>query len=273
MKRFDQYMQHFADLDGWFQTPAIAIWDSLLSYQQEQRITGNLLEIGVWKGKSAALAALHCEGEDACVFVDALPLDEAKARISKVVPATTCHYLQEQSQFLARHPFVAQGPRAFRWIHVDGEHSAQSVINDLEIVDHLLSDRGVAVFDDFFSPGYPQVTQAVFQFMSASPGRLALVLSVQAKSGARVSYVRARLALFQHGRARLRQRNHLEDNRAWRYEHFRHYREIPGIQLPRSGLGSEHHQHLNCGTDSRLPTCLPNRARLICQPVRALPRR
>ena len=50
MKRFDQYMQHFADLDGWFQTPAIAIWDSLLSYQQEQRITGNLLEIGVWKG-------------------------------------------------------------------------------------------------------------------------------------------------------------------------------------------------------------------------------
>jgi hypothetical protein len=176
MKRFDQYMQHFADLDGWFQTPAIAIWDSFLSYQQEQKVTGNLLEIGVWKGKSAALAALHCEGEDACVFVDALPLDEAKARISKVVPATTCHYLQEQSQFLARHPFVAQGTRAFRWIHVDGEHSAQSVINDLEVVDHLLSDRGVAVFDDFFSPGYPQVTQAVFQFMSARPGRLALVL-------------------------------------------------------------------------------------------------
>ena len=39
MKRFDQYMQHFADLDGWFQTPAIAIWDSFLSYQQEQKVT------------------------------------------------------------------------------------------------------------------------------------------------------------------------------------------------------------------------------------------
>ena len=58
----------------------------------------------------------------------------------------TCHYLQEQSQFLARHPFVSQGIRAFGWIHVDGEHSGQAVTNDLEIVDHLLSDRGVGVF-------------------------------------------------------------------------------------------------------------------------------
>ena len=147
----------------------------LLSYQQEHGISGNLLEIGVWKGKSAALAALHCQGDDACVFVDAMPLDEAKARISQVTPEA-CHYLQEQSQFLARHPFVSQGTRAFRWIHVDGEHSGQSVTNDLEIADHLLSDRGIAVFDDFFSPGYPQVTQAVFQFLATRPGRLALVL-------------------------------------------------------------------------------------------------
>jgi len=83
MKRFDDYMKHFSDVEGWFQTPAIAIWDSLLSYQQEQGISGNLIEIGVWKGKSAALAALHCQGSDACVFVDAMPLDEAKARISQ----------------------------------------------------------------------------------------------------------------------------------------------------------------------------------------------
>ncbi len=176
MKRFDQYMQHFSDVEGWFQAPAIAIWDSFLSYQQEQKISGNLLEIGVWKGKSAALAALHCGAEDACVFVDVLPLDEVKARISPVVPEATCHYLQEQSQLLARHPFVAQGTRGFRWIHVDGEHSGQSVMNDLEIADHLLSDRGMVVFDDFFSPAYPQVTQAVFQFLGTRPGRLALVL-------------------------------------------------------------------------------------------------
>ena len=90
-----------------------------------------------------------CQADDACVFVDAMPLDDAKASISQATPGVTCHYLQEQSQFLARHPFIAQSTRGFRWIHVDGEHTGQSVINDLEIADHLLSDRGIAVFDDF----------------------------------------------------------------------------------------------------------------------------
>ena len=133
MKHFDEYMKHFSEVEGWFQTPAIAIWDSLLSYQEEQRISGNMIEIGVWKGKSAALAALHCQTGEECVFVDAMPLDAAKATISQTLPQATCHYLQEQSQFLARHPFIAQGTRSFRWIHVDGEHTGQSVINDLEI--------------------------------------------------------------------------------------------------------------------------------------------
>ena len=32
------------------------------------------------------------------------------------------------------------------------------------------------MFDDFFSPGYPQVTQAIFQFLATRPGRLTLVL-------------------------------------------------------------------------------------------------
>ena len=176
MNRFDDYMKHFSNLEGWFQTPAIAIWDSLLSYQLQQHITGNLLEIGVWKGKSAALAAMHCQPKEACVFVDAMPLTEASSRIGPVVPQATCHYLQEQSQFLARHPFVSEGIRAFRWIHVDGDHSGQSVMVDLEITDHLLSDQGIAVFDDFYSAGYPQITQAVFQFMATRPGRLALIL-------------------------------------------------------------------------------------------------
>src|SRR5882724_7991458 len=117
-----------------------------------------------------------CQADDACVFVGAMPLDDAKASISQATPGVTCHYLQEQSQFLARHPFIVQSTRGFRWIHVDGEHTGQSVINDLEIADHLLSDRGIAVFDDFFSPGYPQVTQAIFQFLATRPGRFALVL-------------------------------------------------------------------------------------------------
>jgi hypothetical protein len=58
MKRFDDYMKHFSDVEGWFQTSAIAIWDSLLSYQQEQGFSGNLLEIGV--GRESPLPWQRC---------------------------------------------------------------------------------------------------------------------------------------------------------------------------------------------------------------------
>jgi len=176
MRKFDDYMKYYSNLQGWFQLPAIATWDALLNYQDQDHITGNLMEIGVWKGKSATLMALHCKPEEQCVFVDPMPLDEVRNCISAVVPSTRCHYLKEFSQFLPRHPFLSEGARAFRWIHIDGEHTAQAVSNDLAIAELLLSDRGMIIMDDFFNAGYPQVTQAVFQFLNAQPGRLALVM-------------------------------------------------------------------------------------------------
>ncbi|MDH3444128.1 MAG: class I SAM-dependent methyltransferase [Deltaproteobacteria bacterium] len=176
MGHFEKYLQQFASVDGWFPKPAIAIWDILLTYQREHGIKGNLLEIGVWKGKSAGLAALHCGQEESCILVDPLSLDEARAHIGRAAPQARCLYLQEESQFLYRHSFLNESARKFRWIHVDGEHTGQSVINDLAIANLLLSERGILSVDDFFAPAYPQVTQAVFQFLTAHPGELSLVL-------------------------------------------------------------------------------------------------
>jgi hypothetical protein len=43
MNHFDRYMQHFSEVEGWFQTPAIASGDSLLSYQHERKISATCL--------------------------------------------------------------------------------------------------------------------------------------------------------------------------------------------------------------------------------------
>ena len=53
---------------------------------------------------------------------------------------------------------------------MDGEHSGQSVINDLEIADHLLSDRGMAVFDDFFHRAIHKSPKQFSSFSRRSPG-------------------------------------------------------------------------------------------------------
>jgi len=171
-----RYEKSCANLAGWFSRESAAICDTLLSYQEASKICGNLLEIGVFQGKSAALAAMHSQESETCVFVDPMPLEEARRQIEQVASNAKCQYLQEGSQYLVRYPWLAAAARDFRWIHIDGEHSAQAVSNDLSLAETLLSDRGLLVLDDFFSPGYPQITQALFQFLDRTAGRLTLVL-------------------------------------------------------------------------------------------------
>src|SRR4051794_6026794 len=169
---YQRFLQLFDNTPGWFYHESAGIWDTLLSYQEATNNIGNMLEIGVYQGKSAGMLALHRRGEESCVLVDVLPLTHVRHRIEQAVPDAKCEYLQEMSQFLLRHPFVREAARDFRWIHIDGEHSAQAVSNDLALAETLLSDRGIIVLDDFFSPCYPQITQALFRFLEANPGRL-----------------------------------------------------------------------------------------------------
>ncbi len=173
---YERYLQSCTIIPGWFFPVSVAIWDTLLSYQAENNIRGNLMEIGVFKGKSATMAALHSHTNETCVLVDPMPLDEVRQRIEHLAPETQCQYLQERSQYLPRYSFLTEAARDFRWIHIDGEHTAQAVSNDLAVAETLLSDRGILTLDDFFSPSYPQITLALFRFMEANPGRLALIL-------------------------------------------------------------------------------------------------
>jgi predicted O-methyltransferase YrrM len=176
IENYHRFLRAFVDVPGWFYPQSAATWDILLSYQEAHGIVGNLLEIGVYQGKSAGMAALHRQGEESCVFVDPLPMDGIRQRLEQLLPDAKCEYIQELSQYLPRHAFVRDAARDFRWIHIDGEHSAQAMQNDLTIAETLLSDRGILVVDDFFSPSYPQITQAVFRFLDANPGRLMLLL-------------------------------------------------------------------------------------------------
>jgi predicted O-methyltransferase YrrM len=153
VRQFEKYMEHFSDLPGWFDSPAIAIWDVLLTCQTQRGLTGNLLEIGVWKGKSAALMALHCEADETCILVDIEPMDGARARIGQIVPEAQCVYLQKSSPFLLQQSSLLAMAGNFRWLHIDGEHSSEIVTNDLQIADVLLGRLGMVVVDDFFLPG------------------------------------------------------------------------------------------------------------------------
>jgi hypothetical protein len=176
MRYFERYMENFSEVQGWFEEPAIALWDCLLSLQEQTVKSGDLVEIGIWKGKSAALLALHCEVDESCVFIDTKPTDEARLHISKVVPEARCIYIRSNSRHLKRLPEMRDYLGRVRWVHIDGEHTSEAVTIDLHSADTLLGPEGIVAIDDFLSPAYPQVTRAVFQYLIREPYRFSLVL-------------------------------------------------------------------------------------------------
>lgn len=177
----DIYRKQFDGVPGWFRLPAIALWDSLLTFQSTNGVRGNFLEIGVWKGRSALLSALHsAEGEE-CVHVDLLPSEEARANLKRV-RQSGLHFFNTTSRTLAPEILPGSGAPGYRWIHIDGEHTGIAVEKDLTLASSLLGPRGIIVVDDFFSHEYPQITFAVIEHLKAHPKTLMMFLCGYSKA-------------------------------------------------------------------------------------------
>ena len=173
---FQKYLGATRNVDGWFLEEAAATWDCLLQFQHTAKITGNLLEIGVWNGKSALMSVLHAGAGEIQLLVDPRDLKEALDNLRKLRADATIDCYQKPSRALFKHPEYRNMLSSFRWIHIDGRHSAQDVSVDLRLADDLLNDNGMVVVDDFFYAGYPQVTQAVYQYLFSHPNSFALLL-------------------------------------------------------------------------------------------------
>ena len=190
---FRRYIEVSNAVDGWFLDEAAATWDCLLQFQQSANITGNLLEIGVWNGKSALMSVQHAGPGEIQLLVDPRDMKEAMSNLRQIHPDATIDLFQRPSRALFKHPEYRNMLSSFRWIHIDGKHSAQDVNVDLRLADELLNDTGMVVLDDFFHEGYPQVTQAVYQFLFSHPQSFGLLLC-----GHRKGYLCRPLALAKY---------------------------------------------------------------------------
>jgi Methyltransferase domain len=168
LQRYRRYLAEFGSVEGWFTDGAIATWDVLLAYQAARGWAGDLLEIGVLRGKSASLMALHARPEEAVLLVDPALRREAVDLVSEAHPGKNL-LLRHRSDEIGEQAEIASRRGKLRWIHIDGEHSGPAVSNDLALAADLLSPEGVICLDDFFAPAYPQITRAALAYLGTSP--------------------------------------------------------------------------------------------------------
>ncbi|QDU84468.1 hypothetical protein Pla163_15780 [Planctomycetes bacterium Pla163] len=177
--RFERYMQIHGSIDGWFSRESAAIWDSLLEFQAADGVRGNMLEIGVWEGKSAALTAMHARPGETVHLADLdLKIEPIQRALGAARPEPGVEFttIAGDSRDLNVSPLVAEEFGRHRFIHIDGEHTARAVTNDLALANQLLAPQGVVVVDDFFSWLYPQITEAVLRYVRQFPDDFALFL-------------------------------------------------------------------------------------------------
>lgn len=180
--RYALMLQIVKSIDGFMEDASVAIWDSLLMAQADQYIQGNLLEIGVFKGRSASVLCQHKRPDEELWLVDVSEyLDVARSNLA-ALHSPGVRFLHCKSSALRRDPDYAAKMRTFRWIHIDGEHTGQAVANDLCLAADLLSDEGIICVDDFFNPAYPQISAAIFMWLANRPFELEMVLCGQNKA-------------------------------------------------------------------------------------------
>ncbi|GHE13094.1 class I SAM-dependent methyltransferase [Streptomyces alanosinicus] len=170
--------RHLDDVPGWFPVLDQLLFDWFLSRQEAAGMRGDLLEVGVYMGKSAIFIGQHqrpAEKYTVCdLFEGEAPDDANRAESTKSYSALTRDvFEQNYRSFHDELPRVLQGPSSVvpsevaadscRFVHIDASHLYEHVHGDIGAAHDLLLQDGIVVLDDFRSEHTPGVSIAAWE--------------------------------------------------------------------------------------------------------------
>lgn len=130
-------------------------------------IDGDIVEIGVWKGKSLALIRQCSSSNCRIVGIDPCELDGQKEELnyfrSNIFP--TCELILNYSHLAI--PDLLKITNSIKLLHIDGGHLRMHVWLDFLIYSKFIIPGGYIVFDDYNDLQYsPEVKIAVDEMQS-----------------------------------------------------------------------------------------------------------
>jgi hypothetical protein len=161
----------FSQLDAWL----FCLFDTI---QAEAEVTGDILEVGSYLGRSAILLGFFRRENEELHICDLFEDDPPTPAIAREHDRwyrglTRTKFDHNFRAFHQRPPLVHAGYSAailptlpsnsMRTIHIDGSHSYQEVITDITESKRLLKKDGVLIIDDLCSTHTPGVAAAIWQ--------------------------------------------------------------------------------------------------------------
>ncbi len=161
---FDDRWKSTQHTEGWFNYPTALVWQYLLCIQDILNMRGNLVELGVWHGKSLTHSLAHCRPDERHLAIDIELRDGLKSTIANSTLQDRIVFRKGRS---TQPGLDADAPGPYRWIHIDAGHDKHSVLDDLKLWAPRLSEGGILVMDDFFNHRWAEVTDATFEYLYA----------------------------------------------------------------------------------------------------------
>ncbi|MXM67208.1 class I SAM-dependent methyltransferase [Streptomyces sp. HUCO-GS316] len=185
------------DVPGWFPPLDQFLFNWFLDRQKTQGMRGDLLELGVYLGKSAILLGRHLgDGERFTVcdlFGSEAPDGANRAEAAKSYASLTRQAFERN--YLSFHdtlPRVIEAPSSVisaevapgtcRFVHIDASHLYEHVYGDIGAAREILGPDGIVVLDDFRSEHTPGVSVAAWEAV-LSRGLRPVCLSTQKMYG------------------------------------------------------------------------------------------
>jgi hypothetical protein len=175
-------------IPGWLEDVAAQLTIHLAGRQRRLGIAGDVLEIGVYRGKYLALLAACADPEKASIVgVDAFlrnsvePVEEpwasiveteVRANVGKFWDAPErVHIVRADSRRLGTDSLAPLLPNRPSLISVDGGHDAPCVIHDMGLAAGLMAGGGFVSADDVFNFSTPGVAEGMAKFLCAVDDR------------------------------------------------------------------------------------------------------
>ncbi|MCH2044717.1 MAG: class I SAM-dependent methyltransferase [Saprospiraceae bacterium] len=162
-------------IDGWLSLEAGLLIAALNECQNNNKIDGDIFEIGVHHGKSTVLFAnllTPSQSISVCDIFDSQTNNISqsgsgnKVTFERNVKSHSNIKVKNIYSCLSSELDIKDIGNNFRMFHIDGGHNNSEALPDLILASQAIVDQGIIIVDDPFRSEWPGVTEAIINFLN-----------------------------------------------------------------------------------------------------------
>lgn len=158
-RNYGEVNKKIDNVNGWYFRSDMCAFDFLLTLQENLKINGNLVEIGIWEGKSLFKILDYCKNNEILYGIDyELKLDKIQEQYKNFNNVNHLKLIEDTSLNIKNHHEINN----VRFCHIDGCHKGIIAYNDIINTSFYTNDAAILVLDDF-AKDYISIMQAYYK--------------------------------------------------------------------------------------------------------------